>query len=351
MARPNSPPRPNAARPRPGSGKARPTAKRRPAPQVQKPAGFSPKATGSSGDTNEVVLSPAPKRPASKHLKMVPINEQNENTYDDGKGSASEAFSRPTPPAGPSAGAPMAAGPVMGMAPQPMGIQGPVAGPMVGGPMAAGMHMGGGPMGPMAGVPGQMPYAPLEERATSARVYMVVLGLILMVCMAIMTVAGVVLIAVVQSQVPDAPPPLEQQAVAPRVVRSDPVDSGGPPAEKPAPKRQPKRNSGGSKKPAPKPNPSPAPAAGAPPPEAAGQPGTVTVTLGGGVTATSAQVNCGNGTYRERAMFQGTKATIPNVPGGNCYLVLNGAGIKKKFSFSGAKNFQCTGAGGNFNCR
>lgn len=341
MARPNSPPRPGG-RPRPGAGKARPTAKRRPTPLATPQAGPAKEAPTS----DEVVLSPAPRKPTKKHLKMVPLNGQSEGTYDD-PADGSEAFARPSPPAGPPMGGP---GPVMMQ--QPMGIQGPVAGPMMGGPMGP---MVGAGMGPMAGAAGQLPYAPLEERATSARVYMVIIGLVMMVCMAILAVAGVVLIAVVQSQVPDEPEPLTQQVVAPPVQRIIPEqqDSGDATADAPSPKPRsrprssPKPRSSGT---APRPSPSPAPAPAAAP-EAAGTPGTVTVTLTGDLVASSAEVNCNGGAFRERGAFAGGKATVANVPGGSCFLVLVGAGTKKRINFQSARSFTCSGAGSNFTCR
>lgn len=87
------------------------------------------------------------------------------------------------------------------------------------------------------------------------------------------------------------------------------------------------------------------------PPEAPENVGIVRVLLDG-VEASSAQVNCNAGTFRERAMFSFRSATIEGVPEGSCHLVLNGAGTKKKFSFSSPDiEFTCSREdGGTFHC-
>lgn len=305
-----------------------------------------------------MVLSPGaprPQAPKKKHLDMVPLSGRSEGTYDDGKDLGTNAFARPTPqqPMGPS-------GPVaQPMGPPPMmGIQGPVAGPVAGGPMPGGPMPGAMPPGAMgAGVmAGQ--FAP-EERATSHRVFVILIALVLMVCGAVMVTAMLFAFAVIQSNQPEPLEPLENPVVMapPQGRAGGGLDTGGPKAEEPA--ARPKPTSRPRPRPT-QPRPSPSPSAGggtpAPPPQPPAPPvgaaGSVTVTLPASQKASSFEVSCASANFRERAMFNGSnKATMPNVPGAPCIMRLKGLGPPKKFSFQGAHNFTCSGVGSDIICR
>lgn len=352
MAQPNVPPRPGQAGKRPGSGKSRPTAKRRPSarPPAKKPGGFSPgpgpAASAVSADPDEVLISPGAPRPsAGKHLKMVPLNGQSEHTYDDGKDLGTSAFARPVPPAAPvPMAAPMSMGP-----PQMVGIQGPVAGGMMGGPMA-------GTMPGMAGVPANAYGEMGDPRATSHRVYFVILGFIMMVCASILGSALLVLVAFISTNQEEPLKEIAQnrQALGPQSVPV--VDSGIGKAEKPEKvaarprKPRPKPATGGSSGTEAK-STSPKTAAVAPPPELAGGPGSVSVSLPPGVHASSFEVKCDGVGFRQRQTLNGGKGTMPNVPGAPCNMYLVGAGTKKRFGFTGSANFKCTGVGSDLVCR
>ncbi len=345
MPRPSGPPRPNAARPRP---KARPTAKPRPTPKVQPP---KPAET-----PEEPPVTPASK-PANQRLKMVPLTGQSEGTYDDGTDLGTSVFARPNreappsapPPAVPPMGTTGGAPPMMGGGPPPVigpppvvgmgGIQGPIAGPVAGSAPAAGVPVAGGA------------YLPPEERATSTRVYLVILGLVLIMCMSILATAGLFLFVVLRSTIPEPLPEIEQQVVVAPTPPVKQADTGAPPdkpASKPKPTRSRSRSRSGSSgtKPAPKPSPKPAAA-----PEPAGGPSRVSVTLPPGMRASKLEVVCNGGAFRERAPFRGNKAVMENIPDGSCRIVLVGAGIKKSFNFQGSKDFTCSGVGSNFTCR
>jgi hypothetical protein len=305
-------------------------------------------------DPDEVLISPGAPRPqASKHLKMVPLNGQSENTYDDGKDLAPPANRGAPPPMG----GPM--GPAQMGPPPMMGIQGPVAG-------GAGAAMG--PMGPMGAGPG-MPhpaYGPMDQdpRATSQRVWIVIVSFVMLVCVSILGSAALLMVAFVSMNVPEPEPelPLGKQ-VARTAPPSRLMDTGSEVAKEraqmksepsPRPRRptRPRPSSGTSKAPA-APRPAPAAAAAAEP-EPVGGPGTVTVKLGSGVHATRFEVNCGGGAFRERASIAGGaggSGTMQNVPASDCYLTLVGAGTKKRFKFSGSKNFTCSGVGSDLMCR
>ena len=80
-------------------------------------------------------------------------------------------------------------------------------------------------------------------------------------------------------------------------------------------------------------------------PEDPGTPGpagfVVDVTLEYGVAASSAEVNCHGGQFRERVAFVDGHARMEGVPAGECFMVLVGAGNKRRASFQGDALFSC----------
>jgi len=311
-------------------------------------------------------------------LQMVPLAESDDD--DDGKPSSATQFfaipgakkkkpAAPPKPAGPPPGAPRAAGPpgappgapppggpppaAAGIAapgmgsmppgPAPIGIQGPVAGGAIAGPTAAATPAAAGatPFGaaaPDAGMGDQ-------QRASSFRVYAIVLGLFGMAFLAmVIGVAAIIFVPGLLNQSGDAnadagsstTPSQQAPTVAPKRGGEDTAVEEDIPDLPPAPvRRTPRRPSSGSSTSGGSSAPAPAPA-----PRAPSGPAPVTVNLAAGTPSSSIEIKCPSG-FRNRASFAGGAATVANVPQEDCTIYFKGGPPAKFKPVKGGQTLSC----------
>lgn len=313
-------------------------------------------------------------------LQMVPLSQDEDEDEVSGDPSATAFFALPppkanrtpqAPPAPPSMGAgapPPAPGGFGGPPPAPGGMGAPPPPPRPGfaagqpPPVASPMGGGGPPppaiRGPVAGGPTAQAASPFQVQQQAApppandagrvknyTVYAIVLGLVTLVCTAVLLA---VFLAPDKSGDPDpvvadagkggldlgnTPPAPERK----RKV----VDSGDPPEPKPKPKtRTRKRSSGsGGSAPASKPKPKPAPSGG-----------TLTVKLTDPSVSTWILVTCNSG-FSARGTFNGGTAKVANVPPDSCTINFKGGSPAKHHGVRGGQTVTCSPQGTIGNCR
>ncbi len=221
----------------------------------------------------------------------------------------------------------------MGGGPPPPAIQGPVA------------SSGNGPASPFRVAP-QMPPPPAGDagRVTNYTAYVAVVGLMLLVCVA-------VLIAVVLRPTGETPPPATTTPVAtadlgndtPKRAKKRPAEDTGADKE-PDPEPKKKTSSGsGRRKPT-----SSTPSTPAAPAQPKG--GTLTVKLADPSVSTWMLVTCPSG-YNQRASFQGGVAKAPNVPNESCKINFKGGSPAVHSGARGGQTLNCNPQGGLSNCR
>jgi serine/threonine protein kinase len=236
-----------------------------------------------------------------------------------------------------------------GGAPPPV-LPGPSGGPMaIGGPIAAG-PIAAGPIasGPVAGAPtfaqsgagagSVAPPPPAEEnRSSSARVFVIILGLLGMVFVVCVVAVAAIVIGL---QMQNKPEEAEVAATKPGVVEASP-DEGADEDEAPvvipdAPKPKPRAPKSVAAVPA-----GDAPPPPPPKPKAAFADLTVKMPTEGGYNR--AEVSCEGGGKLMGKVSGGT-AVIANVPtGGTCTLFLKGAGAPAPFKpVRGGQSLSCT---------
>ena|GEM_PF-1112585 len=309
-------------------------------------------------------------------LSMVPLSEDGDEDEVAHDPSATAFFALPPPKASARNSAPpMPSGPPMGGAPPPPappmggGMAPPPAPPMAMGgpprpgfaaqqppPVAAPMAGGGPPppaiRGPVAGqmatgpaspfkVEPQAPPPPANDsgRVTNYTAYFAVIGLMLLVCTA-------VLLAVFFAPRPEPEPaPTQTAPVAdlgnkpPKKSKSVPDDTGAPPEPKKE-KKKPKKTSSKkrtSSSSAPKPAPAP-------------KGGTLTVTLTDPSVSTSIIVTCPSG-FSRKVSFSGGTARVPAVPNESCKISFKGGSPAVHSGVRGGQSVRCSPSGGIGHCR
>ena len=232
------------------------------------------------------------------------------------------AAHHPPPVASPVAG--------HGGGPPPPAIRGPVAG-----------QGGGGAASPFK-VAAQAPPPPANDsgRVTNYTAYVAVIGLMMLVCVAV-----VVALFIIPPAEKDAPQPTPAAAPVADLGNKPhkappPEDSGEPPEEKPKKKKRkttskPKRSSSTSSKP----KAAPAPAGG-----------TLTVRLTDPSVSTSIIVTCPSG-FSRKVSFSGGVASVPKVPNEPCKISFKGGSPAVHSGVRGGSTVTCSPSSGIGNCR
>jgi len=392
-ARPGGPPgAPPGGRPPAGGPPGAPPGGRPPAggpPPGRPPAGGPPAAAGRPPGPSAPPGRPAPpakpggdapaSRPPAKGkpgdgpksgeehgmLQMVPLNQEEE--AGDKPKSATQFFAIPAAkkkqkPEG-AGGAPAAIGGGGGAGIGAGGSMPPISGPTggalpgmappgsggslppVGAPMAISGPIASGPGGPpsMGGGAGgaasqfQVGAQPSategsEDRARSYRIYAIILGLfgLLGMTAVVVTVAVVMGLNAGGGEEEDASADVEETSPKPKPKPSVDTAAAAPDLPPPPPRPSPKpRPSGGT-----------APAAPAPAPKPVG-PAAATFIIPAGVSYTTVEVTCPSGA-RKRGAFDGTKATVADVPTNeDCTAHFKGGSPASAKPVRGGKTWSC----------
>ncbi len=225
-------------------------------------------------------------------------------------------------PPGPPVARPPIGAPSMPPAPQPI-VQGPVV--SYGNAGGASPFQVAGP-GPVAS-----PSADAGQRVQSNRVYAILVGVFMLVCVAV-----VVAVWLIPKAAEDSKPPATPTATPPVVVEKTAKveeDTAPPPAPAPAPKPKVKSST---------------PKAAAPAPSSG--PGTLTVTLADASQATSIEVNCPSG-FRQRSALSGGRGSIASVPQEKCVLYFKGGAPAQFAPVNGGRSLSCSIVGTTAVCK
>ncbi len=318
-------------------------------------------------------------------LTMVPLSQDDDDEDVSHDPSATAFFALPPPKAAPTGGgAPPPAPPMMGGAPPPPapmmggGNFPPPPAPMMGGgmppappipgfaahqPPPVAQPMGGGPpppaiRGPIASGPASSVTSPFQVqnqappppagdsgRVTNYTAYVVVIGLMMLVCTAVLLAVFLV------PDKPEDPVVKDPGKVVADLDDDRPKkskknrdeDTGVAPLPKEEPKPQPRSQGGGGSKPKTTTTASPAT-------PAAPKGGTLTVKLTDPSVSQWVYVTCPTG-FTGKGNFSGGVAKVANVPPERCTVNFKGGSPAKHEGVSGGQTVTCSPVGNVGNCR
>jgi len=247
----------------------------------------------------------------------------------------------PPPPGGPPSGAPPP--PLRGASTHGGGPPPP---PPTASSMVSAGNLGGGPRTPVATSGGVFQSTtgaggrnPEEQRVQSNRVHAIVLGLIALVCLALI---------LLRSGKTDEPmvKNSDEPALAINTKSDGPKDlkdTGGPPVRPPpatGPRPPPKTPA----------TPGTAPPRPPKPPPGAGR-GNVIVRLPDASHASGVELVCGGGSYRLRKSFSGGVASFSGVPGGSCTFFFKGGLPSQYTPVTAGRSYSCSVIGSTAVCK
>jgi hypothetical protein len=246
----------------------------------------------------------------------------------------------PPPPRGPPPPAPPGRGAAGAPPPPPAGIGlGVAAGAIAQGPVAGSGEAGGAsPFQTTAPPPSHMT---TDQRVQSNRVYAIVLGMVMMVCVAIL-----LLVLFVGTDSGDKDPKGSDNVTTVannKPIKKSPARDTGKPAGNKKPTKTTKKWTGPAQ-------PNPVPTGPAPTPAPTAGRGAVIITIQDPSIGHSAQLSCPSG-WRERKAFAGGVARWANVPGESCTLQFMGGAPARSHGIRPGRRYTCSVVGTQAVCR